>query len=87
MSTSHLAEAADAVARAADGVEDTERATDLAASLRSLAERARGPDHGRLARVENALEELHAGADDDAVAALEDAKAHVEAYRETLPGV
>jgi hypothetical protein len=86
MSEDHLTRAADAVARAADGT-DTERAESLADTLRSLADREHGPDHGRLARIENALVELHEGATDEASAALDEAKAHVEAYREGVPGV
>ncbi|MFC7234280.1 DUF7553 family protein [Halosegnis marinus] len=87
MSREHLRDAADALDRAADGVADTDRARTLADSLRSLAERDTGPDHGRLARIENALVELRDGADDEAAAALDETKEHVEAYRENVPGV
>jgi len=87
MSDTELHEAADAVDRATDGVEDTERAQGLADQLRSLADGERRPDHGRLARVENALGELSEGASADADAAIDDAKAAIEAYREDLPGV
>lgn len=86
MREEHLRKAADAVERGADGT-DTERATSLAETLRSLAERERGPDHGRLARIENTLIELHDGATEAASDALDEAKEHVEAYREGVPGV
>jgi hypothetical protein len=86
MSEDHLTSAADAVARAADGT-DTERAESLADTLRSLADREHGPDHGRLARIENALVELREEATEEASAALDAAKDHVEAYREGVPGV
>lgn len=87
MSTEHLRAAGEALDRAADGVADTDRARTLADTLRSLADRRSGPDHGRLARIENALAELRDGAEGDAEDALDETKAHVEAYRETVPGV
>lgn len=67
MSEDRLTSAADAVTRATDGT-DTERAEALAETLRSLADRAHGPDHGRLARIENALVEVREEATEEASA-------------------
>lgn len=87
MSRDHLREGAATLERVADGTDDPERARDLAETLRSLADRDRGPDHGRLARIERALTELDDGADPDASEALTETKEHVQAYRETVEGV
>jgi hypothetical protein len=87
MSREHLRDGATTLEQAADDLADTERAEDLAETLRTLADRDRGPDHGRLARIERALSELKEGADDDATAALDETTEHVQAYRETVEGV
>jgi len=88
MSREHLRDGAATLEQAADDLADTERAEDLAETLRTLADRDRGPDHGRLARIERALSELNEGADDEeATEALDKTTEHVQAYRETVEGV
>jgi hypothetical protein len=75
---------ADAASDADPTVRD--RLETQAEQLASLATADRGPDHGRLARHERALSEI---ADDDpgVADAVDDALAHVRAYRETVEGV
>lgn len=87
MGREHLRDGAATLERAADALADTERAEDLAETLRTLADRDRGPDHGRLARIERALSELKEGADGEATAAIDETTEHVQAYRETVEGV
>ena len=87
MSREHLRDGAATLEETADDLADTERAEDLAETLRTLADRDRGPDHGRLARIERALSELKDGADDEAAAAIDETTEHVQAYRETVEGV
>lgn len=56
--------------------------------LESLAARDRGPDHGRLARHQQALRDIAADATDDAVVeAVSRANDRIDAYRETIEGV
>ena len=87
MSREHLRDGATTLEGAADDLADTDRARELAETLRSLADRDRGPDHGRLARIERALTELREGANADATAAIDETTDHVQAYRETVEGV
>ena len=87
MSQEHLREAGDTLAGAADDLGDDERARELAGTLRSLADRDRGPDHGRLARIERALAELREGAGEAGEEAVDETRTHVQAYRETVEGV
>ncbi|MFB6116925.1 hypothetical protein [Halosegnis sp.] len=87
MSRDHLRQAATALDRAAENLSDAERARELAETLRSLAERERGPDHGRLARIERALAELGEDVDGAATEAIAETTEHVQAYRETVEGV
>ena len=64
---------------------EIKRLTGLADQLDTLATRDRDPDHGRLARIENALTDLEASSD----VAEQVASAHesVVAFRETVDGV
>jgi len=82
----HLRAAGETLERAAAAMEtsNAERAREQAAALTALADRERGPDHGRLARHENALRELQEATDGEAVAA---ALVGIRRYREQLPGV
>lgn len=82
----HLRAAGEALRRAAESMADphAERAREQADTLASLADRERGPDHGRLARHENALTELQEATGSEAVAEALDA---IRRYREDLPGV
>lgn len=89
MTRTELATAADMVedaAVAADG-EPAERLDDLAGQLDSLAEAERGPDHGRLARIQSGLHDVEPAVGDEAAACIRDALDEIDAYRETLEGV
>lgn len=71
---------------AADG-DAAERLSDIAEKLDSMATVDRGPDHGSLARIQNALTELSDDVPDAAVDAIADAKDAVSEYRSTVEGV
>lgn len=64
-----------------------ERLTDLAGQLDTLAARDQDPDHGRLARIESALDEVQSEESDAVAAAVEDALDDIHAFRETIEGV
>lgn len=90
MTRENLANASDLLASAADttDAEDAaERLTNLSDQLDTLAERDRGPDHGRLARIESGLDEVQADVSDDVAATIEDALDAVRSFRETIEGV
>jgi hypothetical protein len=90
MTRENLAAASDRLEAAAEATGDddaADRLRDLAGQLDGLAERERGPDHGRLARIENALEDLSASVGESASAEIEAAHEAVIAYRETIEGV
>ncbi|WP_136716282.1 DUF7553 family protein [Halorientalis salina] len=78
----HLETATDSV----DG-DAAERLTELAEKLDSLATADRGPDHGSMARIQNALNDLKDDVGSDAVAAIDDAKDAISDYRSTVEGV
>ena len=85
-----LADAAAALEAAADAHDDAgaaDRLRDHADQLARLAERERGPDHGRLARHLHALAEVEADAPDAAAAEVGRARSLLTAYRETVEGV
>ena len=65
----------------------SERLTDLAEQLERLATGDRGPDHGRMARIQNALSDLKADVSADVVDEIDAAKDSISAYRETVQGV
>jgi len=90
MTREDLATASDRLEAAADATADDDaakRLRDLAEQLDSLATRDRGPDHGRLARIALALDDLVGEAGDDAAADIDAAHESVVAYRETVEGV
>ncbi|SFR92496.1 hypothetical protein SAMN05216559_1084 [Halomicrobium zhouii] len=90
MTRDELATASDLLASAADSTDDeddAERLDGLSGQLSDLAEAERGPDHGRLARIENALNDLEASAGDDAAGTIADAHEHVTEYRSGVEGV
>jgi hypothetical protein len=64
-----------------------ERIEGLAEQLDDLADADRGPDHGRIARMENALNEIEAQLDGDACENVRDAHEHLSEYRSTVSGV
>ncbi|MFB6307946.1 MAG: hypothetical protein ABEH35_01325 [Haloarculaceae archaeon] len=90
MSREELATASDLLESAAGETDDeasSERLTELAGQLETLAERDRGPDHGRLARIENALGELRESAGTAAVDDIDEAHEQIKAYRSGVEGV
>lgn len=64
-----------------------ERIGGLADQLDDLADADRGPDHGRIARLENALDEIEAQLDGDARENVQEAHEHLSEYRSTVSGV
>jgi hypothetical protein len=90
MTRSELTTAGDLLGTAADGAPDNEvaqRMRDLAGQLETLSERDQAPDHGRLARIELALDDVADAVDDDVAADVNEAHEHVIAFRETVEGV
>lgn len=90
MESDHLDEASDHLRNAAIATtnEDHEqRLYDQSEQLAKLAASEDGPDHGRLARITHALDELSTELGADAAEDVAAAKASVEAYRETVDGV
>jgi hypothetical protein len=78
----HLETATDSV----DG-DAADRLTELTEKLDSLATADRGPDHGSMARIQNALNDLKDDVGSEAVAAIDDAKDAISDYRSTVEGV
>lgn len=74
---SELTDDEDAAATLADQAEQFDR----------LATREQGPDHGRLARHENALTEVMDSLEGEALDLVESALASIRSYRETVEGV
>jgi hypothetical protein len=74
MTRTDLATAGDLLESAADATRDE-----------TVADRA--PDHGRLARIELALDDVTDGLDDDPATEVDEAHEHVIAFRETVEGV
>lgn len=86
----HLAEAANSIESAVADVDDhatTERLEGLAEQLRDLADSGRTPDHGRLARMLNALSEVESSEDGSAADAVARAREHITTYREGVEGI
>jgi hypothetical protein len=87
MTRENLADASDTLESAADETGDddaAERLASLADQLDTLAGRETDPDHGRLARIENALHDLE---ESDVADQVTDAHESVVAFRETVEGV
>jgi len=89
MTREQLQTAADHLRTAADTADGdaTDRLTDLADKLDSLATADRGPDHGTMARMQNTLNEVTGDVDDATVTEIDDAKAAISDYRSTVEGV
>lgn len=88
MTRTELATASELLDSAADSTEtNADRLADLAAQLDQLAEADRGPDHGRMARIQTALDEIQQEVDDETAATIEDARAEIRDYRATVDGV
>lgn len=90
MSRDSLQTASEALRNAAAAAESAAVEERLYTQSRHLAELAtadRGPDHGRLARIEQALQEADAKAEDSVSDHIDDALQAVRTYRETVDGV
>lgn len=90
MTREELATASDLLESAAEDTENDdarERLTKLADQLETLSTADRGPDHGRLARIQSALDDLGSGDGADVAGTLEEADAQLSAYRSDLAGV
>jgi len=90
MTRAQLERASELLASAASQTDDggsSDRLADLAAQLESLSEGNRGPDHGRLARFQAALDDIQPDVDDDTATTIEEARDELSDYRETLEGV
>ncbi|WEL18334.1 Uncharacterized protein SVXHr_2179 [Halorhabdus sp. SVX81] len=88
MTRTELATASDKLESAVDSAGDnTDRLADLAGQLDQLADAERGPDHGRMARIQTALDEIQQDVDDETAATIEDARTEISNYRATVDGV
>lgn len=89
MTRENLADASELLVSAADNADDdaADRLRSLSDQLDTLADRDRGPDHGRLARIESGLDEVQTEVSDDVAATIEDALDAIHAFRETIEGV
>jgi hypothetical protein len=88
MTRTELATANEILESAADSAGNSaDRLADLASQLDRLAEADRGPDHGRLARIQTALNEIQQEVDDETAATIGDARTEISEYRETVDGV
>jgi hypothetical protein len=89
MSREHLRRATQHLEAAAETAQGTtaERLREQAEQFRRLAERERGPDHGRLARHERVVADIADEGSDDVEDHVEDALEAVHAFRETIEGV
>ena len=90
MSRDELRAASESLARAMQGTEDsalTERIEGLSDQLDTLAEASRGPDQGRIDRMENALNEIEPQLDGDAREQVRNAHEKLREYRGTVGGV
>jgi hypothetical protein len=90
MTRENLATASNLLATAADDTDDedaAERLDSFSNQLEKFADGDRGPDHGRLARIESGLDEIQADASNEVAATIEEALEAIRAYRETVEGV
>ncbi|MFB6282111.1 MAG: hypothetical protein ABEH40_08835 [Haloferacaceae archaeon] len=89
MSREELDEASDLCRRAAAEAtgEARERLYEQSEQLATLADRDRGPDHGRLARHMNALDELEGEVGGEAADLVGRARDRVGEYRQGVEGV
>jgi hypothetical protein len=89
MTRENLANASELLVSAANNADDdaAERLQSLSDQLDTLADRDRGPDHGRLARIESGLDEVQTEVSDDVATTIEDALDAIHAFRETIEGV
>ncbi|MXR51266.1 hypothetical protein GRX03_06565 [Halovenus sp. WSH3] len=65
----------------------SERLSELAGQVSSLAADDSKADHGRIARIQAALDELQPSVDDDVAVTIDTARDELSSYREGLDGV
>ncbi len=85
-----LATASDRLESAAEATENddaSDRLGELAGQLEELSTADRGPDHGRLARIQSALNDLQSGNGADVADSITEADDAVNEYRAELEGV
>ncbi|MFB6224189.1 MAG: hypothetical protein ABEH86_11030 [Haloarcula sp.] len=90
MTHEELATASDLLESAANDTESDDardRLSDLAEQLDTLATDEHGPDHGRLARIQSALNDLGSGDAADVETTLDEADDYINEYRSDLEGV
>lgn len=90
MPREELATASDQLESAASATDDadaSERLLELADQLASLAKNESEADHGRIARIQAALDELKSDVSDDVTEKISAARDELSAYRETIEGV
>jgi hypothetical protein len=90
MTSQELHSASELLASAAGDTPDPdarESLSNLSEQLGRLGDADRGPDHGRLARIESKLDGVQADASDDVAVTIENALDEIHAYRETVEGV
>ena len=88
MSSDSLVTASDLLESAAETTDDhVDRLTDLSEQLADLAGGESDPDHGRLARIQQAIGDVSDDVDDETAETLVEADDAINAFRETLEGV
>lgn len=90
MASEELQRASELLRDAAEAVDDPaveERIYDQSRQLADAAAADRGPDHGKLARHQNALHEIIEDSNDEAAELVEEALDHVKEYRSGVEGV
>lgn len=89
MSREHLRRASQHLEAAAETAEGDagDRLHEQAEQFARLADRERGPDHGRLARHERVVQDIADDETDDVGDHVDDALSAIHDYRETIDGV
>ncbi|GGN93625.1 MULTISPECIES: DUF7553 family protein [Haloarcula] len=90
MTREELATASDLLESAADDTasdDASERLGDLADQLDRLSTADQGPDHGRLARIQSALNDVSSGDGEDVADTIDEADDAINEYRSGLEGV
>lgn len=89
MSREKLANAARDLSEAAEETTDDIRGRleNQATQLRDLANRERGPDHGRLARHQQKLNDIQETVEETVADQIQQARDRISSYREGIEGV
>lgn len=90
MTIAKLDAASGLLTEAANGASSEEAADRLERLSERVGNMAAGeldPDHGSLARMQTALDEVQTAASDDIAATIEEARDEIRSYRETIEGV